>query len=166
MQPTQNPPVEPVTAPVTSPATTLRDAALYLERHGWCQESYFAVTGVPTPPACAMGAISIAVHGYACPDDIYYGRGEDDRTDAKSTPLVHEAESVFADYLLRSGEVDPDTDGDLVSVGAWNDEDGRTAAQVITALRKAAYDYEHLQRYLDAYLDRLAATDTAGGDPS
>jgi hypothetical protein len=166
MQPTQKPSVEPVTEPVTSPATTLRDAALYLERHGWCQESYFTHLGAATPPACLMGAISITVHGYAHPDDIYYGRPDNDPAQTAAAALIHDAESVMADHLIRFGEVDPSIDPADFSVESWNDRDGRTAAQVIAALRKAAYDYEHLQRYLDAYLDKLTATDTTGGDPS
>jgi hypothetical protein len=166
MQPTQKPPAEPAAEPVPSPATTLRDAALYLERHGWCQESYFATTGVPTPPACAMGAISIAVHGYAHADDIYYGRPDTNPAHPDLATVVREAESVMADHLIRFGEVDSNVGPADFSVESWNDRDGRTAAQVIAALRKAAYDYEHLQRYLDAYLDKLAATDTTGGDPS
>jgi hypothetical protein len=50
-------------APGTA-AQVLRDAALYLERHGWIQGGYYdATTGVFTPPACLVGAIGMVCFG-------------------------------------------------------------------------------------------------------
>ena len=90
MQPTQNPPTrlgtEPATEMVTTPATTLRDAALYLERHGWTQgEFYFhdANHSTPTPPACAVGAIRVVTCGAAVSDVELY------RDDHRSPEIGH-----------------------------------------------------------------------------
>lgn len=66
MQPTQL----TVTHAVT-PARVLRDAARYLIEHGWCQSGLFdvdpdRVDPIPAgarPPACALGAVLITVHG-------------------------------------------------------------------------------------------------------
>ncbi|WP_449369304.1 DUF6197 family protein, partial [Actinoplanes awajinensis] len=45
-------------------STVLRSAALYLERHGWIQGSYYdATSGVFTPPACTVGAIGMVCYG-------------------------------------------------------------------------------------------------------
>ena len=45
-------------------ATTLRAAARYLERFGWCQGSYYDQTAIVfTPAACVVGAIAIVSYG-------------------------------------------------------------------------------------------------------
>ena len=42
----------------------LRSAALYLERHGWIQGTYYdATAGVFTPAACLVGAIGMVCYG-------------------------------------------------------------------------------------------------------
>jgi hypothetical protein len=42
----------------------LRSAALYLERHGWIQGTYYdATSGSFTPPACMVGAIGMVCYG-------------------------------------------------------------------------------------------------------
>src|SRR6266536_5797947 len=47
-----------------TPATTLRDAAGYLDRYGWCQGGYYEQTarGV-MPAACTVGAIGMVCYG-------------------------------------------------------------------------------------------------------
>ncbi len=47
-----------------TPAATLRATALYLDRHGWCQGSYYDATAVCfTPAACLVGAIGMVCYG-------------------------------------------------------------------------------------------------------
>ena len=65
MHPTQNPAAQAS----TTPADTLRRAGRYLTRHGWIQGDYYAtdletddIAG-PFPPACAAGAIAMAICG-------------------------------------------------------------------------------------------------------
>ncbi len=121
MNPTQNQPAE---VSVT-PADLLRGAALYLQRHGWTQRAYFDLPADgcgPTPPACAQGAIAIAVYGEALPSPYDVDRRE------------------RWDYLRRSVVHDPESD---LSASGWNDEPDRTAGQVIAALRAAAHDWDH-----------------------
>jgi hypothetical protein len=46
------------------PARVLRSAALYMERYGWIQGSYYdATAGVFTPAACLVGAIGMVCYG-------------------------------------------------------------------------------------------------------
>lgn len=58
-------PVDLVTE--TSDETTarvLRDAATYLELHGWIQSAYYdAGSGSFSPPACMVGAIGVVCYG-------------------------------------------------------------------------------------------------------
>lgn len=45
-------------------ARVLREAAAYLERHGWIQGAYYdATAGNFTPPACLVGAIGVVCYG-------------------------------------------------------------------------------------------------------
>jgi hypothetical protein len=117
-----------LTPDTTTPALTLRAAALYLDRHGWCQGSYYEQTAtVFTPAACTVGAI-----GMAC-----YGGPVD-------APALNFDDPGWADfdkavayldlYLLHRHDSD---------VYSFNDTKGRTAEQVTAALRSAADEWEH-----------------------
>lgn len=138
MKATQN----PTTAVQVTPADLLRMAALYLRRHGWHQGTYYApTTDTPTPPACAAGAIGMAVAGrplrlpFLIPD--------------ADKETYHQALTALVDYL---DDHEPmcaiDEDGFLIdehtSPYSWNDDPARTAEQVITALESAADEWDRL----------------------
>jgi hypothetical protein len=53
-----------------SPADVLRDAATYLQRHGWIQGRYCADTHSLYPKTCVLGAINIAAHGEFLEDNL------------------------------------------------------------------------------------------------
>lgn len=92
-------------------AEILERAAQILEERGWTQGRYGAdsIDIITAGPHCAIGAIATAY-------------GDSDKY------LRSEAELVLAEFLgLEYGDVEP-----------WNDEEGRTAGEVIAALRAAA----------------------------
>ncbi|WP_431883808.1 DUF6197 family protein [Micromonospora gifhornensis] len=129
----------PTLAPVT-PADLLRMAALYLRRHGWHQGTYYA-TNILTPPACVAGAIGIAAAGHRVEHFSQLA------PDALGDYLA--ALGVFVDYLDTAEPLFLiDEDGYLIdehtSPYSWNDDPGRTAEQVITALQTAADEWDHL----------------------
>jgi hypothetical protein len=136
MKATHNPPTVQV-----SPADLLRMAALYLRRHGWHQGTYYAPINTPTPPACAAGALTIACAGR--PVDHFLDIDPDDRR------LYLDAQAAFVDYLDTHDPVfHIDEDGFVIDEQAqpfaWNDDPARTAEQVITALEKAADEWDRL----------------------
>lgn len=101
--------------------TDLRNAADVIERDGWHQGAYFQPedgNGSGGCRVCASGAINTAVHGFAWPP--IFDTSERERADA-----AWYAASTFAD-------------GPWGSIVLWNDEPGRTAEEVIAALRGAA----------------------------
>ncbi|MFY1675064.1 DUF6197 family protein [Plantactinospora sp. WMMB334] len=142
MNPTQKPDTTAAALADLTPAVILRCAARYLELHGWIQDSYHQPnTTDPFPPACAVGAISMAIYGYrdAVPSD---------RTTALSAAwrLLERTIRVLDNHIDATedlpGELDGDTPyGDPVSYG-WNDLPCQTRERVIAALRTAADDYD------------------------
>jgi hypothetical protein len=113
---------------------TLRDAALYIERHGWRQGDMYERRVehgrlVAFPPVCAMGAIVMASCGTSLPAPFVL---------ANTWPAMR----VLGEYLCPDRGIDM-ADSDLRDeVGSWNDDDDQTAAGVIRTLRAAADDYE------------------------
>lgn len=116
-----------------TPAETLRCAALYLQRHGWIQGNYYRQRdGLTTPPACALGAIGMAVHGQALnPLDV----------DLPGWYEVTDAYNALNDYLVRFGFVDTDDEYDD-AIATWNDQSGRMSGSVIAALNAAADEWD------------------------
>ncbi|MFI1191833.1 hypothetical protein ACH4T9_00920 [Micromonospora sp. NPDC020750] len=133
--------IPPITGTVT-PADLLRMAALYLRRHGWHQGTYYApTTDTPTPPACASGAIAMAVAGRRA--DQFHGLGWE--TEATFRQVVR----ILTAYLDDHEPIRAiDEDGFLIDEHSfpysWNDDPGRTAEQVITALEAAADEWDSL----------------------
>ena len=127
MNPTENRLTGTAVAP--TPADLLRGAALYLRRHGWIQDDYYRPASshtATTPPACAVGAIAMAAYGHAV-----------DAPSLHTEPEVkdfHRAVDALDGYLQDTHAADLYT---------WNDTDGRTAEQVITALHEAADRWDH-----------------------
>jgi hypothetical protein len=139
VHPTHNP-VSPAPAEPT-PADTLRQAALYLTRHGWAQQDYLAFqpnAEQPFPPACAHGAIAAAAYGHPtiAPHSV----------DGELYRVFALAVDVFDGYLA-------DLYGDVQHYEgragtSWNDEPDRTAEEVIAALNAAADQYDDTHRHL------------------
>jgi hypothetical protein len=112
---------------LVTPATTLRAAALYLSRHGWCQGAYYDQTATCfTPAACLVGAIGMVCYGG--PVDAPAQNFDDPGFDAFETAVA---------YLDRYLTVWFDLD-----VYSFNDARGRTAEQVIAVLWAAADKWE------------------------
>ncbi|MEU4714087.1 hypothetical protein AB0F73_10625 [Micromonospora purpureochromogenes] len=138
MKATQTPP----TGVQVTPADLLRMAALYLRRHGWHQGTYYAPTADSiTPPACAAGAIGIACAGHRVEHFS--------QLDGDTLADYLAALAAFVDYLDTTAPVFfIDEDGYLLdehtSPYSWNDDPGRTAEQVITALLAAADEWDSL----------------------
>jgi hypothetical protein len=99
----------------------LLEAANVIEAQGWTQGYYWDIeqanSGIPVHlcRVCAMGALNIAIHG--SPDDLAKGTGE------------RVANECFAAVRKEIGRA---------MIAAWNDDDERTAEEVISALRRAA----------------------------
>jgi hypothetical protein len=109
-------------APSTA-GSVLRSAAVYLERHGWIQGSYYDATARTfTPAACLVGAI-----GMVC-----YGGPVD-------APAQHFDDPGFLDYEEAVLHLDRYL---LVHDGSesyeFNDAKGRQLADVLHVLRQAA----------------------------
>ena len=105
-------------------AAILDEAAYIIESNGWIQGDYINQRqiddgqGPEDCAACARGAINMAAGG---PPDNDYLRG------------AQEASNAVEEWLVYSGSL-----GEALSLVEWNDADGRTAADVIAALRGAA----------------------------
>jgi hypothetical protein len=132
MKRTQNQPAAEVEV---TPADALRDAALYLQRHGWTQGELYREGNALTPPACAAGAIRCALLGAPLTAMTSHQRYDVDR-----------ALAVLAGHVHDTTDDNPDIPADPPSgiVGDWNDAATRTAQQVIDTLRAAADDWDRI----------------------
>jgi hypothetical protein len=121
-----------------SPAELLRGAAVYVARHGFHQGDMFAADTDPFPAACAQGAVKMAICGrpYAA-----YTREQGLLFDRAMNALVAYLDTRF--NLLPVDDENTDEFADpFQTVADWNDETGRTAAQLVTALNGAADEWE------------------------
>jgi hypothetical protein len=113
---------DPAEAPGTA-GEVLRDAALYLERHGWIQGAYYDATSQTfTPAACMVGAIAMVCYGgpIDAPAQHFDDPGYLDFEEA----VLH-----LDRYLLAM---------DGTESYEFNDAKGRDVDTVIGALRDAA----------------------------
>ncbi|MFC7532315.1 hypothetical protein [Actinoplanes sp. GCM10030250] len=128
---------EPFTTTVDTgmtPPELLRGAALYLGTHGWFTGGFFDfASGRAFPQACTLGAINIAAYGRAA-------LGSDDHVDDANTDAAITAMRVFAAHIDPG--YDPTAASAIDIVGDWNDEEGRTLAEVVEALNDAADDWD------------------------
>jgi hypothetical protein len=115
-----------------------RDAALYLERHGWTQRALYrhhdGDNPDPMPAACAIGALGIAIYGRPL-DDVH-------NADHPDADLFLWVEGLFDDYLDLGGYLTTESSRDVLGIPDWNDHPGRTAADVIDLLRTAADEWD------------------------
>jgi hypothetical protein len=132
----------PAEAPGTA-GQVLRDAAMYLRRHGWIQGAYYDATSQTfTPAACMVGAI-----GMVC-----YGGPVD-------APAQHFDDPGFLDFEEAVLHLDRYL---LVNDGSesyeFNDARGRTVADVLHVLRQAADTTAH------ELIDAIRAIDAKNAD--
>ena len=125
----------PTTTPTVraTPADILSGAATYLRLHGWVQGEFFDLLNAqPFPPACVLGAISVAASG-RCIAQPFTDLDDDSSDDA-----------IRATRALAA-LVDPDYNPGYLSaidvIGDWNDQQGRTLDDVLDALTTAADEY-------------------------
>jgi hypothetical protein len=142
MQSIQKPSLSPFADDTSSPAAVLRHAAIYLAFYGWTSTAFYTPGTNPAyPAACVAGAIRCAVFGHPVADEM--NLIGDEEWDTKAT-RIRLAEAVLAD------EVDPEwrcvdghacrfvTSCSLEVISDWNDMEGRTVLDVLTALYCAA----------------------------
>jgi hypothetical protein len=137
MHPTQKPPTR---TQGDTRAQVLRDAALYLQRHGWHQGDFYATTtntATPTPPACTDGAVRCALFG-----------GPTTAISQDQLRALERVLGVLAGYIHQFVYDNPDrpVDPPHLIVSDWNDDDARTADDVITTLREAADNWDRIHR--------------------
>jgi hypothetical protein len=132
--------------PAEAPGTArqvLRDAALYLERHGWIQGAYYDATSQTfTPAACMVGAIGMVCYGgpVDAPAQHFDDPGFLDFEEA----VLHLDRYLLAEDGSESYE--------------FNDARGRTVADVLHVLRQAADTPAH------ELIDAIRAIDANNAD--
>ncbi|QOC90244.1 DUF6197 family protein [Micromonospora craniellae] len=134
----------PTDLQVTS-ADLLRMAARYLELRGWTQGNPYESGEHPAfPPACTLGAITLAVYG--TPTSIE----SQQCGDPTAAILRDNTVRCLADFLWHDGRT-PDfdsTSGSWTStteiVAEWNDEPTQTLTDVLDILHAAADEWDRL----------------------
>lgn len=119
-------------------AHLLRCAAAAIEANGWLQGEYWpeapspyaTATYVTGDPCCAVGALAVATGEYDA-DYVMYSLA---RWRAL-TEALRALAATISDGPLRPGNRRREW---ITDVAMWNDAEGRTAAEVVTALRAAA----------------------------
>lgn len=101
---------------------TLNGAADLIERDGWCQHSYVEPNGA----RCAAEAISEVVYGQKSAE-VAYGQKSQDGQDGSRAWWA--AVRAFSRYLGLKR---------YIGIECWNDAKGRTAEEVVEAMRAAA----------------------------
>ncbi|MEU1647572.1 DUF6197 family protein [Micromonospora zamorensis] len=143
MNPTQKQPTALGALADLTPADTLRCAARYLEIRGWTQgDPYELGEHDSFPPACTLGAITMAVYGHLA--------SIEDQQSGDDAPAILRDSTVrcLADFLWQDGRV-PDFEGTSGSwysnsevVSDWNDDASQTLPDVLDILRACADDYD------------------------
>lgn len=112
----------------------LDKAAGVIERNGWHQGEFYQAGSAPEPnlcKVCAGGAINVA--GGEDPDREYAEGSVRAARQAFAERIDPEtvAEALRVDGYLERDEL-------IELIGGWNDQDHRTAEQVVAELRAAA----------------------------
>jgi hypothetical protein len=145
MHPTQQPTLDRS----ETPAAVLRHAAVYLWRYGWTTDMFYRHATDDTysqavmPAACIAGAIRTVVFGEPVEILSDHAPGPDRDHDTWQTAIctVRASEQVLADAIRGRGP-DDDYTSPLDVIGNWNDEDGRTMADVLILLYTTADDWD------------------------
>jgi hypothetical protein len=143
----------------------LREAASYLEQHGWLQHGpYDLETGIGGLPAADVTgairyvALGIPVVDLSAPVDIVARLDGSQPLRRFAEELVElvvlsDAEEAFLNWLLAHYVDDCDCDGNYrcnhqmpTSITDWNTSRCQSGEQAVTALRRAA---DHIQRHGD-----------------
>jgi hypothetical protein len=130
----------PAVPALITPAVTLRAAATYIVRYGWCQGGYYEQTdrGI-LPAACIVAAIGMVCYGHQvdAPAMNFEDPGWGD----------FEAAVAWLDRYLAA-RYGLDDNGLPVEAYSFNDTRGRLVQEVIATLREAAHqwDTEHAWR--------------------
>ncbi len=139
MKATHTPPIPALdTGPDTgmTPADLLRNAALYLRRHGRITGEFFdLLADTAFPPACALGAINICAHGRPI-------LSSDDGSQDADTDAATRAMRVFAAFLDTDYAAGVHDTSAIDIVSAFNDHPDTTDDHLIHALTEAADDYD------------------------
>jgi hypothetical protein len=114
-------------------AEDLRNAGIYLIRHGWCQGALCGPGDPVEPPASAGGAIRIVTLGYPDPRPWW-------ELSPHEFHRICSAESLLAAFLTVEGLVaaHPNVDKARHVVRVYNDRHDTAAAHVVGALLAAA----------------------------
>jgi hypothetical protein len=134
MHATRNP------APPVSLAQPLRDAADYLESHGWIRHHLYSSRHTSTPMASLVGALAIVCFGYPNPEP--YDLPDDRRADADAFTAFVIANMILGDFVGVDEMTDSLGNPIVYTLSDWNDEEFQTVACVIATLRAAAGDYD------------------------
>ena len=141
-----------------TPAEILDKAADVIERNGWVQQEYYdwpapcvAVTNPQECAVCPRGGIAVAAGRHPefvsswpdyCPSIEELATESDERTasaeDLDALAEISTAERAFAAHLRK---IDPWRSASLIDrafIESWNDEEGRTADEVVAQLRACA----------------------------
>lgn len=113
-------------------AAILDRAVAYLEEHGWRQEMLYGYTEDDKRPACAVGALNVAIFG----DRVNHILSDDTHT---LTQLNAVALAV-ADWLALDHE---DNCCAIDTLIEWNDDYQRTADHVLGTFRAVADEHRH-----------------------
>jgi hypothetical protein len=164
MHPTQQPTLDRS----ETPAAVLRHAAVYLWRYGWTTDMFYSYGTDDTdgqavmPAACIAGAIRTVVFGQ--PVDTLFdhvpGPDYDHETWQANIRAVQTTERVLADAIRGGERPGDDYTSPMSIIGDWNDEDGRTIAEVLILLYSTADDWDAAHP-----LQRNDSTPVAGGQP-
>jgi hypothetical protein len=143
-------PDTPGTDTTATPSRTLRNAALYLTRHGWVTGRWFADTDGWLPAANVLGAIAMAAIGRPVREpyrhesaDIYY-RVHGSLSIVECGCDFCTARTVLELFLtdyFRGPAVDLSL-YELTDAACWNDEPDQTCHGVVAMLEAAAYRWE------------------------
>jgi membrane-bound lytic murein transglycosylase B len=109
-------------------ASVIESAANYIAENGWHQGDFFRAGAT----ACAATALLIAAGQIRRPSDVESVESMDAWNELENDLAV----VAFADYVRSSGGLAYTQN--TVSIWAWNDAEGRTEDEVLTALMSCA----------------------------
>lgn len=131
---------QPTARPTPGLAQPLRDAADYLDRHGWCQHDFYTDRTSPTPAADIVGALAIVCFGFPTTDVSFEHIPTDDLIDAEKAFL--QAARILGAFVGLDDMVDADGNRVDYSLSDFNDEPYQSIGAITAVLRAAADEHE------------------------